>query len=79
MKTISISVVKYFKLHILVLMVMINRFPHFFNASMYTDIIKEQIGKKTLYILAFFVSHFFQILNDCTKQHSLETATARNK
>lgn len=41
----------------------INRFPHFFNASMHADITEDQTEKKKNqpYIFAFFVSHLFQI------------------
>lgn len=52
-------------------MIMLNRFPHFFNASMHTDIIKDETGKKkNLYILAFFVSHFFQIVTESLYQET---------
>lgn len=70
MQTISFSVFKYFKLYILVLMIMINIFPQFFNASVHSDIIKDQTGKRFFYILAFFVSHLFQIFTESLFQET---------
>lgn len=59
---VDFSVVKHFKLFILVLTIVINRIPHFFNTSKHSHIIKDQTEKRNpTHIFAFFVSHLSDI------------------